>query len=97
MREGVLQLFYTIAADNASNQMCVGIQRGLRKEFRKGGFLVDVFLQLRDAIPGEPLDYLVEFLNGSAFPFYLADVVGVDRCKRHNSDALVVFGGGFHR
>jgi hypothetical protein len=79
LREGGLDVFDPVAADDALDQVCVGVEGRLGEELLEGRSRVDVLLDLFVREPGEPTDDLVQFFLFPALLLDFGHVVRVDR------------------
>lgn len=93
----VLDVLDPVPADDAGNQRSIRVQGSVLEELVKGDLLVNVLLQRSGIEAGQPLDDLVKFLFGAAFPLYFGQVHRVYRSEGHFGDAVVMCGGGVHR
>ncbi len=94
LREWIRYLLNAVAADGASDELSVWVELCASKEGFKSRVAFDVGLESFLCIAREPRDDFMQFVFGAALLLDFREVVGVDTCKLHGCDALIMIRGG---
>lgn len=82
--------------NDARDEPCIGVQRGLLEECLEACFLLHQRLQFCIVEARQPVDDTVQFFLGAALFLHFGDIVRIDRGEAHFCEFLVVVGGVGH-
>ena len=92
----VLDIFHTMAADNARDEARIWVQGGFGKKAFKCRFFIDELLQLRVVKASQPFDDVIQFIPRPTLLRHFREIQWVNRRKRHLREALILSVGGLH-